>query len=128
MSSRRWSASISSIAFAEETLTGPKENDTWSASMAPNPRKSHLLMHSNLLTPPRIIYLLLLVFSKIEKNLIFSIVREKIPVDFYSPRSKTILTHKMWQAASDIVNRYQDMVKDTNIDYTSILPLAEDPR
>ena len=34
----------------------------------------------------------------------------------------------MWQAASDIVTRYQDMVKDAGIDYTSIMPVAEDPR
>lgn len=56
-------------------------------------------------------------------------VRErKISQEFQDEKNRTIITHKLWQAAADIIRIYQERASKTHIDYTSILPEADDAR
>jgi len=64
-------------------------------------------------------------------HLFIATVRERIiPLEFYSPRNKTILTHKMWQVAANIITKYQNILDKhvPKIEYSSIMPEADDPR
>lgn len=56
-------------------------------------------------------------------------MRERsIPDDFYEEKSRIILTHKLWQAAADIIKHYQEILDKEGFDYTSIMPEADDAR
>jgi len=64
-----------------------------------------------------------------EDHLFIVTVRERrIPYEFPDERSRIIITHKLWQAACDIIRFYQEKLTKLNMDYTSILPEADDPR
>jgi len=56
-------------------------------------------------------------------------VRERLAtMEWQTPRNRTILTHKIWQAASQIITKYQAELGQLNIEYTSIMPEADDAR
>jgi nucleotide-binding universal stress UspA family protein len=56
-------------------------------------------------------------------------VRERLPPDdIWNPTTDIILTHKLWRAAAGIITLYQNKLKHTKIEYTSIMPEADDAR
>jgi nucleotide-binding universal stress UspA family protein len=72
---------------------------------------------------------LFIVTSMIYSNYFsYLLVRERIVLEFYQERSRIIITHKVWQAAAEIINKYQDILNGKGIEYTSIMPEADDAR
>ncbi|PRP77967.1 hypothetical protein PROFUN_14071 [Planoprotostelium fungivorum] len=67
--------------------------------------------------------------DKVKDHLFIITVRERVnPTDFYNEESQVFITHKLWRAAAGILSQYQEVCLAEGIDYTTIMPVAEDAR
>jgi len=67
--------------------------------------------------------------DKARDHLFIVTVRERVsPADFYNEESQVFITHKLWRAAAGILSQYQEICVASGVEYTTIMPVAEDAR